>query len=96
MELRNQVVRLELEGEAGAGGVALLDERYRRRPVGLLPAVEESADTPLIGDLFYLARALDPFVELRRGRLDDAAGPPDRRARPGRPARAGGAGARAR
>ena len=70
VELRNQVVRLELEGETGAGGIALLDERYRRRPVGLLPAVEESADMPLIGDLFYIARALDPFVELRRGRLE--------------------------
>lgn len=70
VELRNQVVRLDLEGETGAGGVVLLDERFRRRPVGLLPAAEESADAPLIGDLFYLARALDPFVELRRGRLE--------------------------
>ncbi|WP_192898634.1 DUF4159 domain-containing protein [Crenalkalicoccus roseus] len=69
-EIRNQVVRLDLEGEAGAGGVVLLDERFRRRPVGLLPGAEESADTPLIGDLYYLARALAPYVELRRGSLD--------------------------
>ncbi len=69
-ELRNQVVRLDLEGEAGAGGVVLLDERFRRRPVGLLAGVDESADAPLIGDLFYLLRGLDPFVELRRGGLD--------------------------
>jgi hypothetical protein len=70
LELRNQVVRLEIEGETGAGSVVLLDERFRRRPVGLLPAVEESADAPLIGDLFYLDRALAPFAELRRGPLD--------------------------
>ncbi|MDO9710989.1 DUF4159 domain-containing protein [Paracraurococcus lichenis] len=70
VELRNQVVRLEIEGETGAGGVVLLDERFRRRPVGLLPAQEESADAPLIGDLFYLDRALAPFVEIRRGPLD--------------------------
>ncbi len=70
VELRNQVVRLEIEGAASAGAVVLLDERYRRRPVGLLPAAEESADTPLIGDLFYIARALDPYAEIRRGRLD--------------------------
>ncbi|WP_242482059.1 BatA domain-containing protein, partial [Paracraurococcus ruber] len=70
LELRNQVVRLELEGETGAGGVALLDERFRRRPVGLLPPQEESADAPLIGDLFYLDRALGPYAELRRGPLD--------------------------
>ena len=70
LEIRNQVVRLELENEAGAGGVVLLDERFRRRPVGLLPGVEDSADAPLIGDLFYLDRALGPFTELRRGPLD--------------------------
>jgi uncharacterized protein DUF4159/aerotolerance regulator-like protein len=70
VEIRNQVVRLELEGETGAGSVVLLDERFRRRPVGLLPAAEESADAPLIGDLFYLARALGPYAELRRGNLD--------------------------
>ncbi len=70
LEIRNQVVRLELEGEAGAGAVALLDERFRRRPVGLLPGAEDSAEAPLIGDLFYLDRALSPFAELRRGPLD--------------------------
>jgi hypothetical protein len=70
VEIRNQVVRLELEGAPGAGGVLLLDERFRRRPVGLLPGAEESADTPLIGDLFYLDRALAPYAEMRRGPLD--------------------------
>ncbi|RYJ01316.1 MAG: hypothetical protein EON47_11165, partial [Acetobacteraceae bacterium] len=70
IEIRNQVVRLELENETGAGSTVLLDERFRRRPVGLLPGIEESADAPLIGDLFYLDRALGPFTELRRGPLD--------------------------
>ncbi|WP_043339336.1 DUF4159 domain-containing protein [Belnapia moabensis] len=70
VEIRNQVVRLEIENNAGPGAVILLDERFRRRPVGLLPSVEESADAPLIGDLFYLDRALTPYAELRRGPLD--------------------------
>ncbi len=70
VEIRNQVVRLEIENNAGPGAVILLDERFRRRPVGLLPSVEESADAPLIGDLFYLDRALAPYAELRRGPLD--------------------------
>jgi len=69
-EIRNQVTRLELEGEASAGATVLLDERFRRRPVGLLPASEVNADAPLIGDLFYLDRALGPYVELRRGTLE--------------------------
>ena len=35
-ELRNRVARLEIDGEHTAGGVVLLDERWRRRPVGLV------------------------------------------------------------
>ncbi len=67
VEIRNQVVRLELDGVPSAGAVQLLDERFRRRPMGLLPGCEEAADAPLIGDLFYWSRALQPYAELRRG-----------------------------
>jgi Domain of unknown function (DUF4159)/Aerotolerance regulator N-terminal len=67
-ELRNQIARLVLDGAAGAGSVALLDERWRRRPVGLL-AAQEGADTPLIGPLFYVRRALALTSELREGNL---------------------------
>lgn len=67
IEIRNQVVRLDLEPEAGAAGTVLLDERFRRRPVGLSAALETSADAPLTGDLYYLERALSPYAEIRRG-----------------------------
>ena len=70
LEIRNQVVRLELDEPAGAAGVVLLDERFRRRPVGLLAGAEGTADAPLIGELFYLDRALAPFTEIRRGSLE--------------------------
>ena len=70
VEIRNQVVRLDLEPSAGAAGVMLLDERFRRRPVGLLASTETQADVPLIGDLYYLDRALAPFAEIRRGTLE--------------------------
>ncbi|WP_376095513.1 DUF4159 domain-containing protein [Roseomonas sp. CCTCC AB2023176] len=72
VEIRNAVTRLELEGPAapGAAGVALLDERFRRRPVGLLAAADEAADAPLTGALYYLDRALNPTAEVRRGTLD--------------------------
>jgi hypothetical protein len=71
IELRNQVVRLDLDGVVGANATVLLDERFRRRPVGLIAGGEESAaDVPLIGELFYLDRALAPHAELRRGSVD--------------------------
>ncbi len=65
-ELRNQLGALRLSGAPGAGSVALLDEAARRRPVGLVGG-GTGADTPLLGDLFYLDRALAPTTELRRG-----------------------------
>ena len=67
-ELRNQISRLVIEGAGSSGSVMLLDERWRRRPVGLL-ALDAGADTPLIGPLFYVRRALAPSSELREGSL---------------------------
>jgi hypothetical protein len=71
LEIRNQVVRLDIDNVAGANATVLLDERFRRRPVGLISGGEETAaDVPLIGELFYLDRALSPFAELRRGTVE--------------------------
>jgi hypothetical protein len=64
-ELRNRLARLVIEGPASAGSVVLLDERWRRRPVGLLAGDSAAAESPLIGTLYYLRRALEPFSELR-------------------------------
>ena len=66
-ELRNRLGRLVLEGQSSAGAVLLLDERWRRRPVGLLG--DAGAATPLTGQQFYLRRALAPYAELRQGDL---------------------------
>lgn len=66
-ELRNRLSRLVLEGPASAGAVALLDERWRRRPVGLVAGEQTATDAPFIGALYYLRRALGPFAELRDG-----------------------------
>jgi hypothetical protein len=66
-ELRNRLSRLVLEGPASAGAVALLDERWRRRPVGLVAAEQTTTDAPFTGPLYYLRRALGPFADLRDG-----------------------------
>lgn len=68
-ELRNRLARIELDGPPGAASTAVSDERWRRRPVGLVSGNPETADQPLIGDLYYLDRALAPFTELRRGSI---------------------------
>ncbi len=67
-ELRNRLGRLTVAGASSAGDVVLLDERWRRRPVGLVAGGEiNAADAPLTGPLFYIRRALGPFAELRDG-----------------------------
>lgn len=72
-ELRNQIERLVIApgngGAPGAGGVFLLDEGFRRRPVGLLRA-DQASDTPLSGASYFIKRALGPFAEVREGDLE--------------------------
>jgi hypothetical protein len=70
-ELRNRIARLSIEGETQAGAVLLLDERWRRRPVGLVATGPLEEAQPLLSELYYLQRALDPFTELRRGEIGD-------------------------
>jgi hypothetical protein len=65
-EVRNEISRIDIEGEASAAAVALLDERWRRRPVGLISAGTLETSQPLLSDLYYLERALMPFSEVRR------------------------------
>ncbi|MFN6953392.1 MAG: DUF4159 domain-containing protein [Acetobacteraceae bacterium] len=69
-EIRNRVLSLDLDGEAGAGAVVLLDERFRRRPVGLVTDVAAETETPLLGAFWFVDRALSPTAELRRGGVE--------------------------
>lgn len=70
-ELRNRLARVEIEGEIGSGAVALIDERWRRRPVGIAASQAARDEQPLLGELYYLERALDPWAETRRAPLAD-------------------------
>ncbi|WP_022727988.1 DUF4159 domain-containing protein [Fodinicurvata sediminis] len=69
LTLRNRVERLSLEGEAGANVVALSDERWRRRPVGLPLASDSERRQPLLSDSYYLTRALSPFTQVTEAPL---------------------------
>ena len=75
-ELRNRVARLGIENETTAAGVVLMDERWRRRPVGLVSGEGALGDQPLLSDLYYLERALQPFAEVRRGTPTELLGRP--------------------
>lgn len=69
-ELRNDLATLRLEGQDSAGAVLLTDERWRRRPVGLVSG-RANGEQPLLSDLYYLERALAPYAELRKGEIGE-------------------------
>src|SRR5271157_3998494 len=69
-ELRNRAARIEIEGDQSAGSVLLVDERWRRRPVGIAAATNAGGQ-PLLSENYYLERALGPFTEIRRGHPTD-------------------------
>jgi len=69
-ELRNSIRRLEITNQTSAGAVFLLDDRWRRRPVGLVSGGAADLAQPLLGPLYYVRRALSPFAEIRAVKND--------------------------
>ncbi len=67
VELRNRMARLDIETQGGAGSAVLLDESSRRRPVAILGERPTAAGQPLLQEVYFLERALDPYVSLTIG-----------------------------
>lgn len=73
VDLRNQIARVQISGGRSAGSVALLDDRWRRRVVGLVSGASSEIAQPLLAPLYYVERALAPFTELRQARAGETA-----------------------
>ncbi|MGD9922950.1 MAG: DUF4159 domain-containing protein, partial [Pseudorhodoplanes sp.] len=67
VELRNDIARLEIANERSAGAVQLLDNRWRRRSIGVITGATADTAQPLLASTFYLQRALAPFADIRMG-----------------------------
>ena len=63
-ELRNDITKLAILGNASAGSTVLVDEKWRRRKVGLFAGGFADRSQPLLSPLYYLQRALSPFADL--------------------------------
>ncbi|WP_421790685.1 DUF4159 domain-containing protein [Hyphobacterium sp.] len=69
LDLRNRVTAIRIEGQTSAGGTQLTDDAWRRPRVGVIDAPSEDGQ-PLLSDLHYIMRAIEPFTEPRRDDLD--------------------------
>ena len=65
VELRNEIDGLGIAGERSAGAVFLLDERWRRRRVGIVSGETADVAQPLLASAYYLKKALLPYAEVR-------------------------------
>ena len=68
VELRNDISRLAVDGEAAAGAVWLVDERAKRRRVAVGAGGSADLDEPLLAPTYYITRALAPFAEVREAK----------------------------
>ncbi len=68
VDLRNEIARLEILDERSAGAVSLLDERWKRRRVGVVSGETADVSLPLLAPNYYLVKALSPFADVRSPR----------------------------
>lgn len=69
LDLRNRVSAIRIEGQSSAGGTQLTDDAWQRPRVGVIDAASEDGQ-PLLSDLHYIMRAIEPFTDARRADLD--------------------------
>lgn len=62
VELRNEVGRIAIKEERNAASVFLMDDRWRRKTVGLMSGTTAEMSEPLLAPLYYVSRALDPYA----------------------------------
>ena len=70
-EIGNQVTSITIEGDNNAGARVLIDERFRRRPVGVIQTGQPNNASSLLNESDYISQALGPYVDLHQGTIDD-------------------------
>jgi hypothetical protein len=64
VELRNEVSRIAIEGERNAAANFLMDDRWRRKTIGLMSGTSSETAQPLLSPLYFASRALEPYGEI--------------------------------
>ncbi|MFC7703055.1 DUF4159 domain-containing protein [Plastorhodobacter daqingensis] len=71
-ELRNRILRFQIEAQRSAAAVSLADDSLRQRKVALIAGAADREGLELLSPLHYLRQALDPVAELIESSLSDA------------------------
>jgi len=66
-ELANRVAQVDIEAYASASSTYLLDNRWKRRPIGIAGGNLNQISTPFLDKTYYVRRALEPYAEVRLG-----------------------------
>ncbi|HEY0900728.1 MAG TPA: BatA domain-containing protein, partial [Micavibrio sp.] len=69
-EARNAVTRVAIAQHDHIGGQLLVDERFRRRSVGIIENSHDSSSDPLTDENHYLTQALSPAADIKTGAAD--------------------------
>ncbi len=70
LELRNRIAVFGIEGESHAGAAAMIDDRWRRKKVGLVSGEREGTGQRLLSGAHYVRKALEGRTELREGTIE--------------------------
>ena len=72
VELRNQIARVSVVGDASAGAVTLLDARWKRRRIEIVSGATADVAQPLLSPTYFLSKALAPYADVREVRAGSA------------------------
>jgi len=71
LELRNRIAMFGLDASQTAGGIALIDDRWSRRRVGLASGERTDGGQRLLSGVHYVREALADIAETREGSTTD-------------------------
>ncbi len=65
-----KVTTFQISGRKGAGGVFLLDDRFKKKNVGIADNAGSESAAPLIEASYYIKRALEPYSNITIDNID--------------------------
>jgi hypothetical protein len=69
-DVLNRAARLSIEGGNGAGTVFLMDESWKRRPLGIITRRGAANSQSLLNSDYFVSKAMEPFGETIKGTFD--------------------------